>query len=102
MDNLEHLYRDALVGRIVALKAAQMVFEANQSGAAASIKEIAHMLKGSGGTYGFPEITTAAAALEHAPEEQLLTRLDELLVLMEGVAVGRHRSSAELDRQRQE
>ena len=59
------------------------------------------MLKGSGGTYGFPEISTAAAALDHAPEDQLLTRLDELLVIVEGVVVGRRRSSLDRDWQKQ-
>ena len=99
MDDLEHLYRDALVGRIIGLKATRAAFEAGESGAGASIMEIAHMLKGSGGTYGFPEITAAATALEQAPEDQLLERLDELLMIVEGVVVGRRRSIVDCDSQ---
>ena len=102
MDNLEHLYRDALVGRMIALKSARMAHAAGESGARATLKDLAHMLKGSGGTYGFPEITAAAAELEQAPEDQLLERLDELLVIVEGVAVGRLRFIVDRDSQRPE
>ncbi len=99
MNDLEYHYRDALVGRIIGLKATRIALEAGESGAGASIKELAHMLKGSGGTYGFPEITTAAAALEQAHEDELLERLDELLVFMEGVVVGRRRFIVDRDSQ---
>ena len=86
MDDLKHLYRKALVERIKALKAGRTALVAQEPTAASTIRHVGHMLKGSGGTYGFPEISKAAATVVNADEDQLLDRLDALLVLAQKVA----------------
>ena len=41
-------------------------FEADD---AERVAELAHALAGSGGTFGFPEVTDAARAIEHADDD---------------------------------
>lgn len=79
MDELKRWYREGLAARINALETAGEELRSNSSEAAESIRRIAHSLRGSGGTYGFPEITAAAAAIEDAEEEDLEDRLGTLL-----------------------
>ena len=86
MDDLNHLYRKALVERIRALKAGRTALVAQEPAAASTIKHVGHMLKGSGGTYGFPEISEVAATVVNADEDQLLDRLDALLALVQKIA----------------
>ena len=86
MDDLKHLYRKALVERIKALKAGRTALVAQEPTAASTIKHMGHTLKGSGGTYGFPDISKVAASVVDADQAQLLDRLDALLALVEEVA----------------
>ena len=72
-------YRQNLSGRIADLDEARQALREKDSEVAEAIRDIAHMLKGSGGMYGFPEITEAAAALGNAALDQLLPSLDSLL-----------------------
>ncbi len=49
------------------------------------IRSMSHALKGAGGTYGYPELSAAAAAVESAPEDALASRLDALLDVLHTV-----------------
>jgi HPt (histidine-containing phosphotransfer) domain-containing protein len=94
MDDLRRLYRDALRIRLEALAASRSVLVSAETGqevdaaslsvadAATAARRIAHALRGSGGTYGFPEVTQAAAAVEDATPAQLVGRLDALMQLL--------------------
>ncbi len=87
MEDLKRHYRVALAKRIDALEPARVALLEGEPGAAAdTIRQIAHQLKGSGSTYGYPEITAAAEALQNAPEKEILARLDALLVILRKVA----------------
>jgi HPt (histidine-containing phosphotransfer) domain-containing protein len=89
MDELRDLYRQTLPGRIAALEAARReADDADDAGdeATLAIRRIAHALRGSGGTYGFPAITAAAAAVEDAATHELPARLDALLELLREAA----------------
>lgn len=88
MDDLKRLYREALVARIDALEVARQALLAEEPEVEDSIQRLAHTLKGSGGTYGFPEITEAAAALEAAEADQTMPLLDTLLGILREVASG--------------
>jgi len=91
MDDLRRIYRQALPGRISALESARAQLGRGgdaAADAAATIRRVAHSLRGSGGTYGFPEVSTAAAALEEARDGDLQARLDELVELLRGTASG--------------
>src|SRR5688500_14838381 len=84
MDDLKSIYRQALPGRIEVMETAQA--SADREASAATIRRVAHALRGSGGTYGFPEISAAAAAVEDAEDAVLRTRLDHLIALLRSVA----------------
>lgn len=86
MENLRHRYWAALAKRIDALEPARVALLEGEPGAADTIRQIAHQLKGSGSTYGYPEITAAADALQNAQEKEIPARLDALLVILRKVA----------------
>lgn len=88
MDDLKRLYREALSARIDALEVARQSLLAGEAEGIDSIRRLAHTLKGSGGTYGFPEITEAAAVLESAKTDQAVPLLDTLLGILREVASG--------------
>ena len=52
------------------------------SGDEAPLRRLAHRLRGSGGSYGFPEITEAATAVEDAVEGGVRTPTEELVELL--------------------
>ena len=72
MRELKIWYRDRLPARISALESARTALELRDPDAVDSLRRIAHQLRGSGATYGFPEISDTARHLEEAPEGELL------------------------------
>jgi HPt (histidine-containing phosphotransfer) domain-containing protein len=60
---------DAAPGRAPERSAA--ILRASQASDMGTLKRLAHQLKGAGGSYGFPGITEAAAAVEQALEHGL-------------------------------
>ena len=86
MNELKEYYRNALHARIDALESARKGFLNKDSDASATIRRIAHSLKGSGGTYGYPEISDAADRVENADEADLLVELSDLVALMRNIA----------------
>ena len=78
-DDLQALYRQALPARIAALR------DARNAGADSEVLAIAHALRGSGATYGFPQVTSAAAAVESATSDEITTLTDELIAVLEDV-----------------
>ncbi|MFN2420158.1 MAG: response regulator [Gemmatimonadota bacterium] len=87
MDELKSWYREQLAARIDALVvAASALREGRSAEARGTIRRVAHSLRGSGGTYGFPRITEAAGRVEEAPEDDLLPRLEALLEVLREIA----------------
>jgi CheY-like chemotaxis protein len=78
-DDLKDLYRQALPSRIAALE------RARDAGAESEVHAIAHALRGSGGTYGFPEVTAAASAVESASADEFDARTSDLIAALRGV-----------------
>jgi DNA-binding response OmpR family regulator len=89
MDDLTQVYRDALVGRIEALEVARGARAERADESTDAIRRVAHSLRGSGGTFGFPEISRAAATVEEAPDTELDGALQELLIVLRAVARGK-------------
>src|SRR5882672_5550164 len=87
MRELQIWYRDRLPARIAALEAARSGLEQPGDEALGSVRRLAHILRGSGGTYGFPEIAQAAALVEDAPAERVLEPLDALIRTLRTVAL---------------
>ncbi|MFQ6678481.1 MAG: response regulator [Fidelibacterota bacterium] len=85
MSELEDWYRESLVARIDALNAAKnsLLDEGSKQDAVDTIRRIAHSIKGSGGTFGFPEISEKAELVEEADEKSILSTLDPLLAILQ-------------------
>ncbi len=86
---LEELRREFVEGlpeQAAALDAALKLMEAAPAEAAQVIRRVGHRLRGSGGSYGFPELTEAGAAVELAEADQLVARARELVGLIRRVA----------------
>ncbi|HLY11217.1 MAG TPA: response regulator [Planctomycetota bacterium] len=86
MNELKTWYRDRLPARIAALEAARADLARPGTEALGSIRRIAHLLRGSGGTYGFPEITECARRVEEAPDEALREPLVSLIETLRSAA----------------
>ena len=68
-DTLSAWYLSSLAGHADSLEDCLARWQAN--GDASPLRRLAHRLRGSGGSYGFPEIGEAAGRTEDAPEDQL-------------------------------
>lgn len=91
---LRDYYLRALPGRIEALDAARAALTSDAE-ARANVRRIAHSLKGSGASYGFPRISEAAGAAETAPDGELDVSIGRLLDVLRSTVTG-----ATLDRSR--
>jgi CheY-like chemotaxis protein len=89
MDQLQAAFRAAVGTRASDLAAAAEELRGGNAEAADSIRRMAHALRGVGGTYGFPDVSEAAAACEEAPADGLLTALDRLQGALRRVAAER-------------
>ena len=85
-DDLKQFYRSALHARIEALETAATTMDADPAGSLATIRRLAHSLRGSGTTFGYPQITEAAVALEDAEPEEVPALLRDLIRTMKSVA----------------
>lgn len=81
-EDLRRWYRQSLSGRVTALEAARAALAEGSAEAVPAIRRVAHQLRGSGATYGFAEITAAAAAVEDSPDAAIEAPLSALLVLL--------------------
>jgi diguanylate cyclase (GGDEF)-like protein len=88
MLELRNWYRERLSTRIAALEEARKGLRRKSTESADSLRRIAHSLRGSGATYGFPEITEAARELEEASEQELGARAETLIVTLREAAAG--------------
>jgi HPt (histidine-containing phosphotransfer) domain-containing protein len=79
MDEMKRIYRLALPSHIAELEAALAL---DPDDAAAKIRRLAHALRGSGGTYGFPDVTVAAAAVEDAAPHDVQPRTASLIAVL--------------------
>ena len=86
--DLKACYRQGLAARISALETCRQSLADQAPEAIATIRRIAHTLRGSGGTYGFPEISMAARAVEEAAPPALAATTEALLQVLRKVAAG--------------
>lgn len=86
MQELRRIYRQGLSAHIEALETAR---SRGDSDALATILRVAHMLRGSGATYGFEDVSEAARAVEQAEGTDLLEgHVDRLIALLRQTAAG--------------
>lgn len=90
-EELKEQYRQSLPDKISAIKILLQDIRAAKPDAEAQLRQIAHTLHGSGATFGYPEISTAAKEVEYATTEdflKLLANLTRVLVSIESTQVG--------------
>lgn len=83
--DLQEIYKQRLVSKISKLEEFLALLEQSQSleeDVEEELRRMAHSLKGSGGSYGFPEITEAAGKIEVAPLPSLKELLTDFLNLL--------------------
>jgi DNA-binding response OmpR family regulator len=79
LEELTIKYLESLEEKSVLIKKLWGQFLAGDKEILTDIKLHAHSLKGSGGTFGFPEISEAGSELEHASDKELLDKVNALL-----------------------
>ena len=80
-------YQEALRGRVAQLEALRQGVLVGDAGAITAARGVAHALRGSGGTFGFPGITEAAARVEEdATDAHLARRLEGLAAILRRAA----------------
>ncbi len=80
MEELQAYYRRSLQDRIVELEEAGEALDA--------VRRIAHRLKGTGASYGFPEITRAAERVLRSPDAGLAQSTAAMVEVLRAVAFG--------------
>ena len=87
MEVLQQQYREALVDRSEALERSLQALKTGGRSVKSieSIRQIAHALQGSGGTYGYPEITAAAKTVNEADQPQIEEAVSQLLNVLQTV-----------------
>ncbi|MCH7955515.1 MAG: response regulator [Candidatus Marinimicrobia bacterium] len=92
MDELKSAYIQGLSSRVKALTASKNELEINGEVARKAIRRISHSLRGSGGTYGFPEISELAERVEESSDSNISKALDALLQLLKS-SISEHQTS---------
>jgi CheY-like chemotaxis protein len=87
MTDLKTLYRQAIVGRVAELEA-ELSSMSSGSESEDALRRIAHSLRGSGATYGFPEVSEAAALVEDANANELQPLTRDLVRVLRAVIDG--------------
>lgn len=82
---LKTWYRRVLPDKRRALALALEQWLNRTEGADKELRRLAHMLTGSGASYGFPQISQHAQAVERAEPELLISRVEDLLRVMGSV-----------------
>lgn len=83
--NIGEFYIANLPPQMEALALAISDTEAGDESAAESVLRVSHQLKGSGRTYGFPEVTEAAAAVLNVEGDDMVAAAKSLLGIVEGL-----------------
>ena len=81
-EELKYLYLRGILANLEVLEMAKNDYSLNNSESVKTILRMAHQLRGSGGTYGFPEITKVAGKLEDSSTELLIVNTDKLIELL--------------------
>jgi DNA-binding response OmpR family regulator len=88
MDDLQQFYRSAVGDQVTALEHALLQLESGSASAEETVRQLAHTLKGSGSSYGFPEVSFAAGIAERAPAGELWSKGTELIDILKAITDG--------------
>ncbi|NJD18822.1 MAG: response regulator [Gemmatimonadetes bacterium] len=85
-ESLQAWYRNAMRRRVEELEALRPGVAGGDAEARARVRLVGHALRGSGGSYGFGEVTEAGALLEDAPAEGMARILEGAVQILRGIA----------------
>ncbi|MFC1461182.1 response regulator [Verrucomicrobiota bacterium] len=88
MDDLKQFYRNKLGARIKALEENRKAFSEGSPEADSALRHIAHSLRGSGSSFGFPLISEKAAELEDAADNDIPEKTEKLISALREAATG--------------
>ena len=71
MDELQQFFRDSVIDQLRALDAIAPAIARGDAAAVQRARTIAHSLKGSGASYGFPEVSEAAARVDGVGDDRI-------------------------------
>ena len=86
MDDLTEAYRAGVQPHLEELRATTPLVRDGDSAAIERVRGISHQLKGSGTSYGYPEITSLATAVLHTSTADLPEALEALITGLDRVA----------------
>jgi CheY-like chemotaxis protein len=79
LGKLQAWYRQAMLKRIVELRDLRSRVEASDPEACDAARKVGQALRGSGATFGFPQLTAVATLVEISPNSDLLRRVEGLI-----------------------
>src|SRR5688572_9361234 len=85
MTKLRLAFRGTVSSSIPVMEDALEKLERNDAGAGDTLRRLAHQLRASGGSHGFPDVADAADRLHQAAPDELRERARELLEMLRGV-----------------
>ena len=91
LTDMRGLYREILRDRRRELEVVLDKYRASPGATEEELRRLAHKIAGSGSAFGFPRITEAARAAEHAPEGGVAGAVDELVAAMAAVLESQRR-----------
>ena len=81
-EELRSSYLNSLKDKLEALEKNKDDYLNDELEAKDTLRSIAHKLRGSGGTYGFPELSELAGKLEDASSDSVVVHSDNLIKLV--------------------
>jgi len=84
--SLQSWYRKAMLRRIQELVALRGAVQRQEPGAGDKLRQIAQALRGSGGTFGFAQLSATAALVETTTDRDAIRRLEGLVAQLWNVA----------------
>ncbi len=91
MQTLDEFLRHAIHERVQALDLALAAFEERADDT--ELRSIAHSLRGAGASFGLPQVSSLAAAVERAPVEQLRGAVEDLQRALDGASADTDRKT---------
>jgi CheY-like chemotaxis protein len=85
MQDLEEAYRRGVEPQLIRLLSVLPNLEAGEADAVRTVRNVSHQLKGSGSSFGHPEVTSLAAAVLAAPDSELAEAAKPLISAIEEV-----------------
>jgi CheY-like chemotaxis protein/HPt (histidine-containing phosphotransfer) domain-containing protein len=85
-EQLRAWYREALTRRADELRALRERLGAGDADATDAARAVAQALRGSGATFGFPELSAEAALVERAADRQIVRRVEGLIERLRGLS----------------